>query len=175
MLRLRPYKPCDAEKIAGWIKTEEALFKWSADRFEKFPVTAADINRKYISNNGDCPEPDNFFPVTAFDESGVIGSLILRYTDSDKKTLRFGFVVVDDSRRGRGYGKEMLRLALRFAFDVFGAERVTLGVFDTNPIAHACYKAVGFNDVGSECNPMCFNGEPWNIVEMEILRTDWQA
>ena len=27
-LRIRQYKPCDAEQIVSWIKDEEALRKW---------------------------------------------------------------------------------------------------------------------------------------------------
>ena len=52
-LRLRQYKPCDADSIVSWIKDEEALRKWSADRFGDFPVTSEDINNKYYENNGD--------------------------------------------------------------------------------------------------------------------------
>ena len=59
--------------------------KWSADRFGDFPITSEDINNKYIENNGDCVKKDNFYPVTAFDENGAVGHLILRYTDEGKK------------------------------------------------------------------------------------------
>ena len=111
-LRLRQYKPCDADRIVSWIKDEEALRKWSADRFGDFPITSEDINNKYFNNNGDCIEDDNFYPVTAFDENGVVGHLILRYTDKEKKVIRFGFVIVDDSKRGMGYGRQMLTLAI---------------------------------------------------------------
>ena len=86
-LRLRHYKSCDAENIVSWIKDEEALRKWSSDRFGDFPITSEEINNKYIKHNGDCSEPDNFYPLVAFDDSGVVGHLILRYTDSEKKTI----------------------------------------------------------------------------------------
>ena len=45
-------------------------------------------------------------------ENGVVGHLIMRYTDEKQTVLRLGFVIVDDSKRGLGYGKEMLRLML---------------------------------------------------------------
>lgn len=98
-LRLRQYKPCDADSIASWIKDENAFRKWSSDRFGDFPLASEDINNKYIGNNGDCIESDNFYPLTAFDENGVVGHLILRYTDEEKKVIRFGFVIVDDSKK----------------------------------------------------------------------------
>ena len=34
------------------------------------------------------------------------------------------FVIVDHNKRGTGYGKEMLKLALQYAFDITGVELV---------------------------------------------------
>lgn len=168
-LRLRHYKPQDAETIVSWIKDEEALRKWSSDRFGDFPITSEDINRKYLGYNGDCAEPDNFYPLTAFDDSGVVGHLILRYTDAEKKVIRFGFVIIDDAQRGKGYGKQMLRLAIKYALEIFGAEKITLGVFDNNDSAYGCYKAVGFEENGEEMFCELF-GKQWRIIEMEMNR-----
>lgn len=75
-LKLRPYKPKDAEVIVGWIKDERALRKWSSDRYGAYPITAEDINYKYLECNGDCKEADNFYPMTAVDEGGPVGHLI---------------------------------------------------------------------------------------------------
>ena len=168
-LRLRQYKPCDAENIVSWIKDEQSLRKWSSDRFGNFPITGEDINNKYLNHNGDCIESDNFYPLVAFDNSGVVGHLILRYTDAEKKIIRFGFVIVDDTKRGKGYGKQMLILAIKYAFDIFGAEKITLGVFDNNEPAYFCYKAAGFMENGEEMFCELF-GEQWRIVEMEVNR-----
>ena len=111
MLKLRPFKPSDASVIAGWIHTETELRKWSSDRYGSYPITGDDIIDKYLNHNGDCVEPDNFYPMTAFDDSGAVGHFILRYTDAEKSVLRLGFVIVDDTKRGKGYGKEMRHLA----------------------------------------------------------------
>ena len=87
-LRLRPYKACDAKTIVSWIHDEISFRKWSADRYESFPVTEEDMNKKYMNYNGDCPDMDNFYPMTAFDESGVVGHLIMRFTESKCSYLR---------------------------------------------------------------------------------------
>ncbi len=169
MLRLRPYKPCDAETIISWCKDESAFRKWTSDRYDTYPITAEDMNYKYIDCNGDCSEPDNFYPLTAFDETGIVGHLILRFTDKEKKVIRFGFVIVDDTKRGKGYGKEMLKLALKFSFDILKAEKATLGVFDNNPAAYYCYKAAGFKDVKMDKEIVfSFFGEKWKILELEL-------
>ena len=61
MLKLRPFKNCDAKKIVSWCKDEKSFRQWCSDRFENFPISEDDIIKKYVENNGDCPEEDNFF------------------------------------------------------------------------------------------------------------------
>ena len=170
-LKLRPYKPCDAATIIGWIKDERALRLWSSDRYGAYPVTAEDMNYKYMECNGDCEEPDNFYPMTAVSEEGIVGHLILRYMDEAQKTIRIGFVIVDDSKRGKGYGKRMIQMAIRYAMDMLQAEKVTLGVFANNPSAYYCYKAAGFEEIKQEKRCVYeFQGEQWSCIEMEVNR-----
>lgn len=174
MLGLRPYKPCDARTIISWCKDEITFRLWTADRYEKYPVTEYDMNGKYIGCNGDCSEEDNFYPMTAFDESGPVGHLIMRYTDNEKTVIRLGFVIVDDSKRGKGYGKEMICLAIKYAFEIYRAKKVTIGVFDSNRSAYGCYVAAGFKEVPSE-NPVTLivGSETLTVLEMELKKEEY--
>ncbi len=167
-LRLRPYKPSDADVILSWVKDEQALRKWATDRYPNYPVTPADMNHKYFVCNGDCAQPDNFYPMTAFCEDKIVGHLTMRFTDPEKMILRFSFVIVDDSLRGKGYGRQMLQLALRYAFEILKVKKVTLGVLTNNPGAYYCYKAVGFREVPLE-KPKYYHlmGEQVECLEME--------
>lgn len=175
MLRLRTYKPCDAKTILTWCKDEVSFRKWTSDRYESFPIADTDMNYKYVDCNGDCAEADNFFPMTAFDESGVVGHLIMRFTDKEKSVLRLGFVIVDDSKRGKGYGKEMIRLALKYAFEIMKVEKVTIGVFENNASAYHCYQSVGFREVVLEEEVWCeVCGEKWKILELEMEAKDYK-
>ena len=99
-----------------------------------------------------------------------MGHLIIRFTDAEKSTLRFGFVIVDDSKRGMGYGKQMLGLALRFAFDILKVQKVTLGVLENNPGAYHCYKAAGFKDAPMD-EPEYYHlmGEDVKCLELEAI------
>lgn len=165
MLRLRPYKACDAETIVSWIKDERTFRKWSADRYEHYPITADDMNAQYDAN----AFSDGFFEMTAFDETGVVGHMIMRFTDTEQKTLRFGFVIVDDTIRGKGYGKQMLKLAIKYAFEILMVEKITIGVFENNEPAYHCYMSVGFRDTGrTESYPVM--GEEWKCRELEMER-----
>ena len=166
MLRLRPYKKCDAEKIVTWIKDERAFRQWSSDRFGDFPLSADELNRYYKAFE----YADDHMEFTAYDEDGVCGHLIIRFTDEKKKTARLGFVIVDDKRRGQGLGKEMVLLAVKYAFGFLGAEKITLGVFDNNPAAHHCYLAAGFKEVGAVDDFYSYKDEKWRCTELEITK-----
>ena len=47
MLRLRPYKSCDSEAIAEWVKDETVFQKWGGELFGEYPVNANIIDAKY--------------------------------------------------------------------------------------------------------------------------------
>jgi hypothetical protein len=81
MLRLRPYKKCDAKYIVNSIKDEVSFRKWSADRYDKYPFTSEDMNRHY----DDVANADNFYEMTAFDETGIVGHLIMRFIKFSEK------------------------------------------------------------------------------------------
>lgn len=168
MIRLRPYKSCDAKVIAEWIQDETVFTKWGGILFGNFPIDAKIIDDKYMAQNGGCEEPDNFYPWVAVDnDDKVVGQFIMRYMNGDHKTIRFGWVIVDNTIRGAGIGKQMLSAGLKIAFEIMGAEKITLGVYVNNELAHNCYKAVGFNDTE------ILEREPWNQIEMAILKEDY--
>ena len=76
MMILRNYKKEDAPIVAGWLRSEEELYKWSADRFNKFPLSGEDINENYAPQL----ETGRFIPLTAIDDNGeAVGHFIIRY------------------------------------------------------------------------------------------------
>ncbi len=100
-----------------------------------------------------------------------VGHLIMRYTNKAKTIIRLGFVIVDDSKRGLGYGKRMIQMAMRYAFDMLRAEKITLGVFENNPSAYNCYKSIGFREnPNNEDVVYEILGEKWKCIELEVNR-----
>ena len=62
--------------------------------------------------------------MTAVDANGPVGHLILRYTNEKKTVISLGFIIVDDNKRGMGYGKRMIQMAIQYAFDMLKAEKL---------------------------------------------------
>lgn len=165
MMILRNYKKEDAPIVAGWLRSEEELYKWSADRFNKFPLSGEDINENYAPQL----ETGRFIPFTAIDDNGeAVGHFIIRYPrDDDDSSVRFGFVIIDPALRGKGYGKELLRLGTEYVKKNLNATRIDLGVFENNESARHCYEAAGFTEYARrECKmPIGI----WNCADMEIF------
>lgn len=158
MLRLRPYKPQDAEKILSWSSDEKAFYKWSAGVLGEYPITKEQF--AFVNN---------LMAFTAIDDDEVVGFFTMRRPSESFDELRFGFVVLDPEKRGKGYGKEMLSLGVKFAKEIFKAKKVSLGVFENNESAYYCYKAVGFKDVVlKETEKYTVSGETWNCLELEL-------
>ena len=91
-MKLREFRNGDADIICKWIRTEAELYRWSADRFNKFPLTGEDIIENYAPQTAS----RRFFPLTAVDDDGAaVGHFIIRYPrEDDDSSVRFGFVIV---------------------------------------------------------------------------------
>ncbi len=164
-LTLRPYKPSDAAVITSWLKSEYLMRQWCADRYEHYPVTPEDMNTYYERNI----DRQHSHALTMTDGDDIVGYITLRTPGDDSTEQRLGFVIVDDSKRGRGLGKALVSIAVRYAFETLGATKVSLGVFENNPSAIHCYEAAGFRRVAlpeTECYKC--RGEIWNCIEMEL-------
>ena len=161
-MTLRPFTPNDAETILSWCKDKHSFRLWSADRYKDFPARPEEMMMQY--------DGQNMYPLTAIVDDGMIGHILLRYPSEDKSIIRFGFVIVDDSKRGKGYGKQLLSLAIDYAMRELGAKSITLGVFCDNNSAVKCYKSVGFRIIGMDS--YVIDGEEWKGYEMELKSKD---
>lgn len=161
---LRKFKLEDSAVISKWIKTEEELYKWSADRFNKFPLDENDIKDNYLPQI----ESGRFIPLTMTDDAGnAVGHFIIRYPQNDNdETVRFGFVIVNPELRGKGYGRKMIELGKEYVRENLSAARIDLGVFENNISAKRCYEAAGFQEY-SRRKCLLPPGE-WECIDMEI-------
>lgn len=163
-LKLRPYQPSDAAAITSWLKSEYLTRQWCADRYERYPVTSGDMNA-YFERHIDGQRAR---ALTMTDGDDIAGYITLRTPADNPAEQRLGFVIVDDSKRGRGLGKALVSMAVRYAFETLGAAKVSLGVFENNPSAIHCYEAAGFHRVSRpEAESYQCLGETWKCIEME--------
>ena len=168
MLRIRPYKPADAEYLLKWLTDETTVTFWKADRFT-WPLTKEQLDTYYNDFENDL----NAAAFTALDEAGCVASHFSRREICwEENRAHMGFIVVNPDSRGKGYGRQMVHAALAYAFDSLGLKAVTLGVYDCNEPAKRCYAAEGFRRIerpGFEAKTDLFHGEDWEYYYLEAV------
>ncbi len=167
MLRLRPYKLSDAKFIVKWIDNEKDFMKWCANLIA-YPLTEESMKgtKESFENN------ENGWFFTALDEKGIpVGFIAMMKADYESNSIHFGFIIVDSSKRNKGFGKQMLNQAIRYAFEILKVRRVTLKVFDNNPSAHRCYQDVGFVDEKYLEKVFPYKDEMWGCYDMAIEKS----
>lgn len=163
-MRIRPYIPNkDYEYVSKWVDNERTHAFWCANRLP-YPITQQSFHNFLENNSMDWTE--NAYVAT---ENG--GQLIgfFCYSVNTEDNIGFlKFVIIDKTKRGKGYGKEMLKLALQYAFQLTGAKAVQLNVFNENGLAKQCYEKVGFVERNIDKDVFSFKDELWSRYNMII-------
>lgn len=104
-----------------------------------------------------------------------IGHCALRDIHSRHGNFELGITIGDRAYWGRGYGREVIALLLQYGFHYLGARRIGLTTNAKNERAIRCYLACGFVEEGRPRQVVWIAGAYTDLVEMSILRDEWQA
>lgn len=170
-MRIRPYIPAkDYEYLSKWIDNERTHAFWCANLLP-YPLAPESLSELLKKNEQDWT--DSAYMATENDGQ-PIGFFC--YSVNTKNNVGFlKFVIVDQTKRGKGYGKEMLNLAMQYAFQITGAEAVQLNVFEENRIAKRCYAKVGFVERTIDKNAFPYKEELWSRCNMILSKQSFLA
>lgn len=165
-MRLRPYiKSQDFQHIAGWIDNERSHMLWCANNFP-YPVTAEAFH-SFVEKTMDAW---SVCPFVATDDGGKPMGFFRYAVNAESNTGFLASVIVDSALRGTGCGREVVQMALRYAFAFTGAEVVRLNVFAENESAKRCYERVGFAVRSVTRDAFAYGGESWSMCHMTISK-----
>lgn len=163
---LRPYnKTKDFEYVKGWITDERTHALWCADLLP-YPLTEEAFSNNLAQGERDWGRCGYTFMDDSHCPVGFCG-----FSVNEKECSGFvNFIVLDSSLRGQGYGTKMLKLLLKYAFEIVGVDIVRLNVFDSNVGARKCYEKVGFEEVATTSDAFRFGEESWGRCLMAAHR-----
>jgi RimJ/RimL family protein N-acetyltransferase len=165
-MRIRPYIASkDYEYVSKWIDNERTHAFWCANLLP-YPMAQKSFHDLLAKNSIDWT--DNAYVATE-NNGQPIGFFC--YSVSTESNIGFlKFIIVDSTKRGKGYGKGMLNLALQYAFQITGAEAVQLNVFNENTLAKQCYKKVGFVERHLDKDVFSYKNELWSRCNMIVSK-----
>jgi RimJ/RimL family protein N-acetyltransferase len=130
--------------------------------------------REFIEAQGKNPN-EYVFGVVAKTGERLIGNIGLHRIDPVSRSAVLGVMIGDTASQGRGYGREAVRLVLKFAFEELNLNRVSLGVFANNWRAIRTYQKTGFVQEGCARQAQYRNGRYQDEYHFAILRSEWEA
>lgn len=102
----------------------------------------------------------------------AVGYLLLVGLQSPHHSMEIRRLVITD--KGKGYGREALRLAKSLAFDRYGAHRLWLDVRGGNDRAQQLYQSEGFIIEGVLRESMLVEGSYHSLTIMSILEDEYR-
>lgn len=87
------------------------------------------------------------FPFAIYADEVPVGFVMLGYYKSRNQYTLWKFLV-DKHYQNRGYGKEALRLAIKYLVETFGVSEIYTGVALGNVAAKNLYNFIGFVETG---------------------------
>jgi RimJ/RimL family protein N-acetyltransferase len=105
----------------------------------------------------------------------LIGWVKLDYLDLTHGNAEIALGIGDAADRGKGFGSDALRLALRFAFDELNLHRLlaTIGAYNDGAIRF--FGRFGFIEEVRRREAFLLNGKRYDDVWLSLLRREWAA
>lgn len=92
---------------------------------------------------------DTAYPFAVYADGEPVGFIMLGYY-AEKNQYTVWKFLIDEKHQRRGYGREALRLAVKWLRETFNAREVYLGCAHENRAAESLYSAAGFVRTGFE-------------------------
>lgn len=166
---LRAMRPEDLERFAEFRNDVELnlLGGWLAE-----PVPFARIEADYRAYLESRPEELTWFGIET--QGRFIGQCLLHHFDYTARSCELRITIGDRDFVGRGYGRDAVRLLVKYAFRLRNIQRVWLTTNGSNERAIKAFQAAGFEVEGRLRRHVWLDGRYDDLVHMGILREDAQ-
>ena len=115
------------------------------------------------------------FAIVKKDSDKLMGNVSLFDINQIHRTALMGVFIGDEENRGKGMGKESIKLILEYGFKILNLNNVMLNVFSFNEKAIEAYKSVGFKEIGKRREAHFINGQYFDEIYMDILEKDFKS
>ena len=171
MLELRLFTEDDCDRLIGWVPDARFLLLWAGPAYS-WPIDRNQLLATLDRTRGYRPAYYMFKAVEG-EYGATIGHIELQRFE--RRAGHIGRVLVGDPGcRGKGYGKQLVSLLVRFAFNDLDFDLLTLNVYAFNTAAVECYRGLGFRQVEIRERARQCGDEYWNLLTMELRREEWE-
>lgn len=160
-LQLAPFAPRHADYVARWVNCESELH-WLAPSCQ-MPITPDSV----IGWKKAGGQPLVYLDALT---SRPVAYGELNPMRNEPEHWWLGHIIVDPNQRGRGLGRQFVRMLVEHANARLRAARLSLIVFPDNDPAIRCYRAVGFAKVCEEFHQFRGLGPKQRLLRFELAQ-----
>ncbi len=164
---LRPVDTSDAERYVRWLNDP----KVRAGLDTHLPLTLKS-EREFLDTIGNKPD-QIILAIVLRDGDRHVGGTGLHGIRWKDRSATFGILIGEEDCWGNGYGTEVTRLMLDYAFRTLNLHRVELGVYSTNPRAVRTYEKAGFVREGIRREAIFIDGQPADVLIYGVLAREY--
>jgi RimJ/RimL family protein N-acetyltransferase len=168
-IRLTAINEDDALAISKWYSDIDFLRYF--DKVPAIPKTERQL-REWIVKVQDS-NSDISMAIRNYESEAIIGYAELSNIQWSNGTATLGIGIGDNSKQGRGCGKETIKLLLDYAFKELNLHRVQLNVLSYNEKAIGLYEKMGFMKEGIYREFISKDGKRWDMYLYGILKHEW--
>jgi RimJ/RimL family protein N-acetyltransferase len=157
-------------QMVEWQADVEYLRMFTATNV--FPPTIEDMEDWYKAQTA---KNDRYiFAIRLQGNDQFIGICMAKSVEFRSGDCKVSIRIGDPTMRGKGYGTDATRTLLKFIFLELGLHRVQLRVISYNTAAIRSYEKVGFQHEGKLRDAIRRDGRYYDLVQMGILRHEWE-
>ncbi len=102
-----------------------------------------------------------------------IGNIGFHDINWQERAAEVGIFIGDKRYWSQGYGREAMRLMLKYGFETVNLHRIYLRVFESNPRAIRSYERAGFVHEGRERESHFYGGRYIDTLLMSVIWPEW--
>lgn len=158
----------DMKDLYRWFSNEEFL-----KYYDYYPPVP--LSQKQVDEMFDYYEKSKKSQVFAIKSEGVIIG-VAGFDDiiEENRVATLFIGLGDESSRGRGYGREAMRLLLDYGFNNLNFHRIQLNVLEFNEKAIILYERCGFKREGIFREFVLRDGRRYNLLLYGLLKSEWK-
>jgi RimJ/RimL family protein N-acetyltransferase len=158
----------DAPKYCEWLNNLEITINLQTD-WSVYVEKERELLQDLLEKN------NKIFGIVDKSNDTLIGSCGLHDIDYINGGAQFGIFIGDKTYHNKGIGLEAANLVLDFGFNILNLFNIYLIVYSYNTQAIKCYNKAGFHEVGKRRQIRQINGKRYDIIYMDILRTEFTS
>lgn len=170
-VRLRPLVPEDYPTIFDWYNDPEVVApfdRFSVDAMESFvrsvesaPSDVTSVAPRYVIERRDAPGPIGFV-------GHYVAHPVLEYVD-------VWYVMGDRASRGKGFGREAVRLLVDHLYASTAVERIGATCDVENVASYRLVEGLGFHREGTLRSALYHHGGWHDVYVYGVIRSEWPA